>query len=73
MQNKRHKNPSSEETLLYDRITKVETKIIEKVSQLKREKPHCDCKHFENPRDPCEKYDPSSDYYEKFWKCFLLN
>jgi hypothetical protein len=51
--NKKHKVPSSEETELYDQITKIETSIIEKVTHLKKERPHFDCKHFQNPRHPC--------------------
>jgi hypothetical protein len=70
---KRAPGPSSHETELYDRITKLETRIIDKVTQLRKERPHCDCKHFEEPRPPCEAYDPATDYYEKYWKCFLLN
>lgn len=37
---------SIEEINLYDRVTKVETAIIDKVGKLKNHKPHCDCKHF---------------------------
>lgn len=70
---RRGKNPSMEETELYDKITKIESKIIEKVALLKREKPRCDCKHFQNLSENCDAYDPSIDYYEKFWKGFLLN
>lgn len=70
---RRSKDVTSEETLLYDRITKNETKIQAKLTNLKKEKPTCCCKHFEELKEDCQPYDSAANYYEKFWKLFLLN
>jgi hypothetical protein len=40
---------------------------------LKKDKKYLECKHLENVPDKCEDYESGTNYYDKFWKTFLIN
>lgn len=40
---------------------------------MKKEKFQSDCKHFDLKKDMNQEYNPRVDYYDRFWKTFLLN
>lgn len=65
--------PNLEETQLYDRITKTEAQILEKIQKLKTNPKTFICEHFSINSPDCEPYDNNVNYYDKFWKRFLLN
>ena len=46
MKTKSIKFPNEGETELYDRITKTETKILDKLTHLKKNKKYIECKHL---------------------------
>ncbi len=70
--NRKFKNPDSEETELYDKVTKIETDIIDRVNKLKQGKKNYDCIHNVASED-AGPYDPTINYYELFWKTYMLN
>ena len=70
---RRREAPSEEETARYDRITKLEAQILERVQKLKANTRSCVCQHFALTSPEAEPYDSNNNYYDMFWKRFLLN
>lgn len=70
---KKGETPEEFHTQLYDRITKIEVEILEKIQKLKTNKKTFQCEHLDVDGEECQPYDPSINYYDKFWKRFMLN
>lgn len=60
-----------EDARLYDRITKLETAIIDRLSELRKIPRSCPCSHFMDIPAECEPYVPVENYYNKFWQLYL--
>ncbi len=70
---KKGETPDQYQTELYDRITKLEAQVLERIQKLKSGSRSFICEHFSMNSSHCEPYDPSINYYDRFWKRFLLN
>ena len=51
----------------------LEAQILEKVQKLKANTRSCICEHFSLEGPDPGPYDSSVNYYDKFWKRFMLN
>ena len=69
--NRRKRETSLEDAKLYDKITQLETCIMDKLSQLRKISKNCVCSHFIDLPNSLEEYESSQNYYSKFWKLFL--
>lgn len=65
---KRKINPNEEQANLYDKITFIETKIINKINNLKKLKNSFNlCDHLHKFHDHTD-FDPTVNYFDRFWK-----
>ena len=71
---KRGREVNSHTTELYDKITRIETEVIDKINLIKKTKPrnHDICGHLIHKED-CVPFSPTQDYYQMFWRTFFLN
>ena len=62
-----------EHTDLYDRITKIEAEVLERIQELKGKAPKAYlCTHLAIYPEPTS-YNANINYYDLFWKQYLLN
>lgn len=65
------KHPNEEDTVFYDRITKIECTILQKIAIMKKNKALPFCSHFIDFDEFVEPYHNNANYYDKFWKLYL--
>ena len=63
--------PNEEDTAFYDRITKMECTILEKIAIMKKNKSLPVCSHFLQFDEYVQPYNKNANYYDKFWKLYL--
>lgn len=65
--------PRKTHTELYDRITKIETEVLERIQKLKNIPKSTLCPHFSSPHPLPENYVHDKNYFDLYWKQFIVN
>lgn len=68
---RRIKEISLQDAQIYDQITQTEALILNKLSSIRRSTRNHHCYHIEELKPFPELYDPTCNYYDKFWKLYL--
>lgn len=65
--------PHKSHTELYDKVTKLETEVLDRIQKLKMIPKSAVCQHFGTRHHEEESFDQERNYYDLFWKQFILN
>lgn len=66
------KKLNEEVPVLYDKITRIETEVELRIQKLKKNSKKEKCEHL-CFHEEIEPYNPNINYYDKYWKRFMLN